>query len=203
MRYSTIILALGTILALISCHKRSIDPSKQSNSTYLLERISKEVGQDRKVGNLRLFSKDIFKNELGGFCVSYTTENERSNHFYKVRKGEFTPAEIEVYKRIDPFFTQDSLSSKFIEEFPIHQIPFNVEVAKKILGDTYTLVSLYRYDFVVDTSGAIRQEFILNAKENSTENNILQNASYFGYTSFHFIVDKQGEVLLATPLKKG
>lgn len=198
MRYITIILALGTILALISCQKRSIDPSNQKTSDYLLDRISKEVGQDRKVGNLRLFSKDILKNELGGFCVSYTTENQRSNHFYKVRKGEFTAQEIEVYKRIDPFFIQDSISSKPIAEFPINQIPYNVETAKNILGDTYSLVSLYRYDFVVDANGEIRQEFILNAKENSTTKTILENASSFAYKSFHFIVTKDGEIVLAS-----
>ncbi|MHC5309674.1 hypothetical protein ACYSNM_06325 [Myroides sp. LJL116] len=197
MRYSTVILVLASTITLLSCQKRSIDPSNQNSSDYLLERISKEVGQDRKVGNLRLFSKDILKNELGGFCVSYTTENQRSNHFYKVRKGEFTAQEIEVYKRIDPFFIQDSISSKSIGEFPINQIPYNVETAKNILGETYSLVSLYRYDFVVDADGQIRQEFILNAKENATTKTILENASSFAYKSFHFIVTKEGEIVLA------
>ncbi|MHC5353067.1 hypothetical protein ACYSNX_02590 [Myroides sp. LJL115] len=196
MRYSTIILVLVSIISLVSCQKRSIDPSNQNTSDYLLEQISKEIGQDRKVGNLRLFSEDILKNELGGFCVSYTTESQRSNHFYKIRKGEFTPQEIEVYKRIDPFFMQDSLSSKSIGEFPINQIPFNVESAKNILGDNYSLVSLYRYDFIVDANGEIRQEFILNAKENATTNTVLQNASSFAYKSFHFIVARDGGIVL-------
>ncbi|MHC5202094.1 hypothetical protein [Myroides sp. LJL119] len=186
-------------MVLISCQTQGIYPQKSSSNKELVSSITQQLKDGRKVGNLRLFSKDILDGELGGFCVSYIENNQATNHFYELEAGSFTTKDIQVFKQIDPFFTPDAQIGQNIDKFPLDSIPFYVDQAKKLLDKKYAQISLYRYDFVVDTQKGIKQEFILNAvTQNQAKTSHLSIGTY-NYYSFHFIVDNNKKVKLISP----
>lgn len=187
------------LLVLTSCQTQGIYPQNSNSNKQLVHRINQELGQGKIVDNLRLFAKDILDGELGGFCVSYTQDKRHRKQFFYIEQGSFNTKEQESFNLTDFFVSLNQIPGRSIDSFPLDSIPYHVNKAKALLDKKYAQISLYRYDFIVDSQNDIKQEFILNAVTNNKTKVSDLSIGTFNYYSFHFVVDKDSQVKLVCP----
>lgn len=187
------------VVLLTSCQTQGIYPQNKSSNKQLIHSINQELGQGKMVDNLSLFAKDILEGELGGFCVSYMQDNQKTKQLYQLEQGSFSSTEVEVFKMLNPFVTLEQIQGRSIDNFPLDSIPYHVSKAKELLDKKYAQVSLYRYDFIVDSERGIKQEFILNAVTTNKAKVSDLSIGAYSYYSFYFIVDQNAQVKLVSP----